>query len=260
MASMAALVCTLFATIFSCYRELREQAAELMRPPAPKNGKRVRLERMTWIWSRLSFTWKATIRNLVRYKKRFFMTVFGISGCMALLLVGFGLKDSIFDIGKIQYHELSLYNGNVVLNEEASEEEQDAAVKKLDADKRVKSTAENLLTQVTISNGKEEKDVFLNVPKEEEHFSDFVVTVSYTHLGMKIAGMYDSMHGLVMSEQPNPACADYCQLLKKLYAGAVPLAASLILQYQKVLFHGEELQKRFHETFGAGEDWEKLPL
>ena len=103
------------------------------------------------------------------------MTVFGISGCMALLLVGFGLKDSIFDIGKIQYHELSLYNGNVVLNEEASEEEQDAAVKKLDADKRVKSTAENLLTQVTISNGKEEKDVFLNVPKEEEHFSDFVV-------------------------------------------------------------------------------------
>ena len=78
--------------------------------------------------------------------------------------------------------------------------------------------------------------------------------------GMKIAGMYDSMHGLVMSEQPNPACADYCQLLKKLYAGAVPLAASLILQYQKVLFHGEELQKRFHETFGAGEDWEKLPL
>ena len=175
MASMAALVCTLFATIFSCYRELREQAAELMRPPAPKNGKRVLLERMTWIWSRLSFTWKATIRNLVRYKKRFFMTVFGISGCMALLLVGFGLKDSIFDIGKIQYHELSLYNGNVVLNEEASEEEQDAAVKKLDADKRVKSTAENLLTQVTISNGKEEKDVFLNVPKEEEHFSDFVV-------------------------------------------------------------------------------------
>ena len=160
MASMAALVCTLFATIFSCYRELREQAAELMRPPAPKNGKRVLLERMTWIWSRLSFTWKATIRNLVRYKKRFFMTVFGISGCMALLLVGFGLKDSIFDIGKIQYHELSLYNGNVVLNEEASEEEQDAAVKKLDADKRVKSTAENLLTQVTISNGKEEKDVF----------------------------------------------------------------------------------------------------
>lgn len=146
-----------------------------MRPPTPKNGKRVLLERMTWLWSRLSFTWKATIRNLVRYKKRFFMTVFGISGCMALLLVGFGLKDSIFDIGKIQYHELSLYNGNVVLNEEASEEEQDQAVRKLDQDPRVHATAENLLKQVTISNGKEEKDVFLNVPKDADSFSEFIV-------------------------------------------------------------------------------------
>lgn len=175
LASLAALACTLFATIFSCYRELREQAAQLMRPPTPKNGKRVLLERMTWLWSRLSFTWKATIRNLVRYKKRFFMTVFGISGCMALLLVGFGLKDSIFDIGKIQYHELSLYNGNVVLNEEASEEEQDQAVRKLDQDPRVYATAENLLKQVTISNGKEEKDVFLNVPKDADSFSEFIV-------------------------------------------------------------------------------------
>lgn len=175
LASLAALACTLFATIFSCYRELREQAAQLMRPPTPKNGKRVLLERMTWLWSRLSFTWKATIRNLVRYKKRFFMTVFGISGCMALLLVGFGLKDSIFDIGKIQYHELSLYNGNVVLNEEASEEEQDQAVRKLDQDPRVHATAENLLKQVTISNGKEEKDVFLNVPKDADSFSEFIV-------------------------------------------------------------------------------------
>lgn len=175
LASLAALACTLFATIFSCYRELREQAAQLMRPPTPKNGKRVLLERMTWLWSRLSFTWKATIRNLVRYKKRFFMTVFGISGCMALLLVGFGLKDSIFDIGKIQYHELSLYNGNVVLNEEASEEEQDQAVRKLDQDPRVHATAENLLKQVTISNGKEEKDIFLNVPKDADSFSEFIV-------------------------------------------------------------------------------------
>ena len=175
LASLAALACTLFATIFSCYRELREQAAQLMRPPTPKNGKRVLLERMTWLWSRLSFTWKATIRNLVRYKKRFFMTVFGISGCMALLLVGFGLKDSIFDIGKIQYHELSLYNGNVVLNEEASEEEQDQAVRKLDQDPRVHATAENLLKQVTISNGKEEKAVFLNVPKDADSFSEFIV-------------------------------------------------------------------------------------
>ena len=74
-----------------------------MRPPAPKQGKRVLLERLTFIWKRLSFIWKATVRNLVRYKKRFFMTVFGIGGSMALLLVGFGLQDSIFNIGVLQY-------------------------------------------------------------------------------------------------------------------------------------------------------------
>ena len=70
-ASAAALVCTIGATFFACFKELKEQAAELMRPPAPKQGKRVLLERLTFIWKRLSFIWKATVRNLVRYKKRF---------------------------------------------------------------------------------------------------------------------------------------------------------------------------------------------
>lgn len=77
---------------------------------------------------------------------------------------------------------------------------------------------------------------------------------------MKLAGMYNSNKGMVMSLESNPACENYCHLLKKQYAGAVPLAAGLILKYQKVLFQNEELPARFHETFGAGEDWESLPL
>lgn len=77
---------------------------------------------------------------------------------------------------------------------------------------------------------------------------------------MKVAGCYDSKHGMVMSEEANPACKDYCLLLKKLYAGAVPLATGLIIKYQKVLFQREELPVRFHETFGAGDNWETLPL
>lgn len=84
MASLAALACTLIATFFSCFKELKEQAAELMRPPTPKQGQRVFLERIGFIWKRLNFSWKATVRNIVRYKKRFFMTIFGIGGCMAL--------------------------------------------------------------------------------------------------------------------------------------------------------------------------------
>lgn len=77
---------------------------------------------------------------------------------------------------------------------------------------------------------------------------------------MKLTGMYRSHKGMVMSLEPNPECEKYCCLLKKQYAGAVPLAAGLILKYQKVLFGGGELPVRFHETFGAGENWESLPL
>lgn len=175
MASAAALACTLLATIFSCYRELREQSAELMRPPAPKQGKRVLLERIPFIWNRLNFTWKATIRNLIRYKKRFFMTIFGIGGCMALLLVGFGLKDAIFEIGLLQYHELQIYNGDIILNEDASQKEKTQAYETLAEDSRVEKTELNLLKQVTISHGDTKKDVYLNVPEDVELFPEFVV-------------------------------------------------------------------------------------
>ena len=174
MASGAALACTLLATFSSCYKELKGQAAELMRPPVPKKGKRVFLERVPIIWKNLTFSWKATIRNLVRYKKRLFMTIFGISGCMALLLVGFGLEDSIFNIGVLQYEELQVYDGNLILNEDASREEQDETCKKLRQDKRVEKTAENLLKQVTIKNGSSSGDVYLNVPENVDEFAEFI--------------------------------------------------------------------------------------
>lgn len=77
---------------------------------------------------------------------------------------------------------------------------------------------------------------------------------------LKLVGQQDEMGKMIMSKNPNPACTKYSQILKKQYAGAVPLAAGLILQYQKVLFDGAELPKRFHETFGAGEHWEELHL
>ena len=77
---------------------------------------------------------------------------------------------------------------------------------------------------------------------------------------MKAIGKYEALHGIVMSMEPNPACQEYCMILKRKYAGAVPLAAGLIMQYQKRLFQQEPLPKRFHETFGAGDDWENLRL
>ena len=174
-AAAAALASTLLATVFSCYKELREQAAELMRPPTPKQGQRVMLERVKFIWKWLNFSWKASIRNLVRYKKRLFMTIFGIGGCMALMLVGFGLKDSIFAIVDIQYGEIQLYDGNIILSDDATEEEKSNIITTLEKDSKMAGSTEGILSQITVGNGEEWHDVYLDVPKNVEEFSEFVI-------------------------------------------------------------------------------------
>ena len=169
VASAAAVFCVLFATVISCYKELREQAAQLMRPPAPKQGKRVLLERIPFIWKHLSFTWKSTVRNLVRYKKRFFMTLFGIGGCMALLLFGFGLHDSIVNIGILQYEDLQLFDADLILNEEATDTAKQEITDSLKSDDRIKHITQALQQQVTIKKDDTEKEVYLTVfePGEE---------------------------------------------------------------------------------------------
>ena len=97
-----------------------------MRPPAPKEGKRIFLERIPILWKHLNFTWKSSLRNLFRYKKRLFMTVFGIAGSMALMLVGYGIQDSISDIVNLQYKNLQHYDGTIIADDDAA----DAADKK----------------------------------------------------------------------------------------------------------------------------------
>ncbi|MBR6643322.1 MAG: FtsX-like permease family protein [Lachnospiraceae bacterium] len=115
---LIAVACTVVATMSSCYKEMMAAPASLMRPVAPPAGKRVFLEYIKPLWNVLSFSWKATCRNLFRYKKRFFMTMFGIGGCMALLLVGFGLRDSIMDIVSKQYKEIWTYDAYLSINDE----------------------------------------------------------------------------------------------------------------------------------------------
>ena len=175
LACVAALLCTVAATIFSCMKELKEQAAELMRPPAPKQGKRVFLEYIPFLWKRLNFTWKSTVRNLMRYKKRFFMTIFGIGGCMGLMLVGFGLKDSISSIVPLQYEDIQLYDGNVILQSDVTMQEKQEVYEALEKNSQVVATAEDLLQKTTIEHDGVSKEVYLNVPENVEKFSDFVV-------------------------------------------------------------------------------------
>ena len=116
---LAAFLCSVGTTFLSCYQELREMAAALMRPRAPKAGKRVLLERISFVWRHLKFLDKVSVRNLFRYKKRFFMMIVGISGCTALLVTGMGIKDSIANIADTQFEEIFIYDMSVGINEES---------------------------------------------------------------------------------------------------------------------------------------------
>ena len=112
--SLVAIACTTVATIWACIHSLKEKPSMLMLPRAPKAGKRIILERIGFVWKRLKFTHKVTARNILRYKKRFFMTVIGIAGCCGLLVAGFGIRDSIRDIVRKQFGEIEQYNLTVV--------------------------------------------------------------------------------------------------------------------------------------------------
>lgn len=115
---VVSLLCSIGTTWLSCRYELFSAAAKLMRPKAPKAGKRILLEKIPFLWSRLKFLQKVSIRNLFRYKKRFFMMVIGISGCTALLVTGFGIKDSIADVAGQQFEEIQIFDLNISLKEE----------------------------------------------------------------------------------------------------------------------------------------------
>ncbi len=166
--------CTTLAAIAASYKELMEKAAELMRPVSPKAGKRVLIERITFLWRKLSFTKKSTIRNLFRYKKRFFMTIFGIGGCMALLIVGFGLRDSIFDIVKYQYKEIFKYNADVQLTSTFSEEDQDSLTRLLDHHTMVKDYLKVFNKSIEVKTGDNEKTATLYVPENTSDISSYV--------------------------------------------------------------------------------------
>ncbi|HBZ32099.1 MAG TPA: ABC transporter permease [Lachnospiraceae bacterium] len=117
-ASLAvALLCSVGVTWLTCRYELMSTAANLIRPKSPKSGRRVWLEHIPLLWNHMSFLAKVSVRNVFRYKQRFFMMVIGIGGCTALLVTGYGIKDTIADIADMQYEEVQLYDMSVTLKE-----------------------------------------------------------------------------------------------------------------------------------------------
>lgn len=175
MAAFIAVLCTGGATILSCYRELLSQAAALMRPEAPKIGKRTLVESVPFLWKRLNFTWKSSIRNLFRYKKRFFMTLFGIGSCMGLLMVGFGLRDSITSIADFQYGELQLYGSSVYLSDSMKDEQRTELEHYLKGNRKIDHYMSAHMSNLTLSNGEEETEAYLMVAGDLSVIDEFFV-------------------------------------------------------------------------------------
>ncbi len=169
----AAIACTAWAAVVSCVKELRSCPAQLMRPKAPKAGKRVLLERIPFVWNRLSFTHKVTLRNVFRYKRRAFMTIVGVAGCTALMVAGFGIKHAIGAIGTRQYGEIFLYDGIVALDE-VTMEEKEAVLSEVQNHELVKSGLFTLQDTVTVSNGTKDLEVYMVVPQDGEELFDYI--------------------------------------------------------------------------------------
>ena len=174
MASGAAVVCTMGATLFSCAKTLAETPASLMRPPAPKEGKRILIERIGFIWKHLSFSWKSSMRNLFRYKKRLFMTIFGIAGSMGLMLVGFGLYDSIMDIALLQYDQIQHYDAMVINDDDATDSEEKDLLKFLDGNSEIDHYTRVQLTKMTAPKAKGSVSAYVYVPENLENFKEDV--------------------------------------------------------------------------------------
>ena len=135
MIILVTIILMITVTLMTVLKDFKYVPATLLRPEPPKNGKKVLLERVKFIWKKLSFTWKVTIRNMFRYKKRIIMTIIGISGCTALLVTGFGIRDSVSSLVNLQYETLHLYDSMLILENEI--EQPDSNLNKILNDKNI---------------------------------------------------------------------------------------------------------------------------
>lgn len=187
---MIALLCTLGATIYTCRKTLKESPANLLRPVAPPPGKRVLLERIKLVWNHLSFSYKVTVRNVFRYKKRFLMTIIGIAGCTGLILAGFGLKDCIVKMVPHQYEDIFSYQAKINLNEEKTNE----TVDKIKENKQIKDILEVHEESITIDNKDTNQSVTLVIPKDNP--KEFIKLQD-----RKTEEQYNLTDGLIITEK-----------------------------------------------------------
>ncbi|MDD3240470.1 MAG: ABC transporter permease [Lachnospira sp.] len=167
---------TVLATLYACVHELSAMPSMLMRPKAPKKGKKILLEHLPFVWKRFSFTMKVTMRNLFRYKKRFVMTVVGIAGCTALLMAGFGIKDSISSLVTKQYQEILQYDMEMTFSGSADNEMKESLYQDLKQDSRINTymTDYSYSSEVYSDASDESKTASISVVSDKEQYKQFV--------------------------------------------------------------------------------------
>ncbi|MDR3120059.1 MAG: ABC transporter permease, partial [Clostridiales bacterium] len=205
---------TLIATIAACENELRASPSTLMRPKSPKLGKRILLERIPLLWRSLSFIQKVTVRNIFRYKKRFFMTIVGVAGCTALLMTGFGLRDSVTAMLDLQFVEINRYDLTTTMTDTAKASDLNAVVSLLAGDDFVRGNMP--CRRMTYDAGSEQPgmnarapvSVTLVVPQDAETFHEYIVlrdrtTHAQLPFGASVAapGGSGGMEGAVITEK-----------------------------------------------------------
>lgn len=168
----AALLCSMGAAYFSCRYELYSVPANLIRPKAPRNGKRIFLERITFIWSRMKFLHKVSVRNIIRYKKRFFMMILGISGCTALLVTGFGIKDSVTNVADMQYDQVHIYDMSITFKDGVDQSRKERLAEQTKG--TLAQTAYRYEESVDLDFDGKTKSVYLEVPENAEEIDAFI--------------------------------------------------------------------------------------
>ena len=160
-------ICIIGATIYTALKELINTPSVLMRPKTPKMGNRVLLEKIPFIWKRLNFSHKVTVRNLFRYKKRFYMTIIGILGCTALILTGFGVKDSVLKIIPNQFENVFTYDMQINLKDTLESKEKEKFAEELQQKEQIEKVAKVYMTSGTAIKEENSEDVQIIVPEDE---------------------------------------------------------------------------------------------
>ena len=196
-AVLAAAACTTGAALWACLSTLMATPANLMRPRAPKAGKRVFLEYIRPLWRRLTFTWKVTLRNLFRYQRRFWMTVIGIGGCTALIVTGFGIHESIFSILNQQFDHVFLYDATLGLDKHAGADKLAQVEDNLDQSPWVEDYLLTSSSVLEASSGGPVQNVYLFAVEDQERFGQFI------HLGHRLDDGEISLpdDGVVLTEK-----------------------------------------------------------